>query len=154
MDRWQIKHFVADELVKLSNGNWEGPNIVPPPVRMLDTIEMTIKTADEIRDKWGAPIRVNSGYRPPLYNKLIGGSDNSAHMYFFALDLYPINGQVEKFHDLVVPYFNGEFEGDTVIPSGLGLYDWGVHIDVGKEYDGKPLHRRWDNRQYTKAENV
>ena len=40
-----------------------------------------------IREAWGKPIRITSGYRCPMHNAMIGGTVLSAHMFGLALDL-------------------------------------------------------------------
>lgn len=42
---------------------------------------------DPIREAWGSPIIVSSGYRCPELNKAVGGSKNSQHLYGMAADL-------------------------------------------------------------------
>ena len=39
-----------------------------------------------LRELWGGPIKINSGYRCPVHNLAIGGSYNSTHMFGAALD--------------------------------------------------------------------
>lgn len=53
------------------------------------------KVFEPLRAFRGGPIKVNSGYRSPEYNKKIGGAKNSQHMKGEALDL-PLTA--EEFH--------------------------------------------------------
>jgi len=41
----------------------------------------------QVREAWGAPIPINSGYRCIEYNQQIGGEPNSIHTFGLALDL-------------------------------------------------------------------
>ena len=41
---------------------------------------------DDIREEWGKPIIINSGYRCPAHNSAVGGSPLSAHVFGLALD--------------------------------------------------------------------
>jgi uncharacterized protein YcbK (DUF882 family) len=41
---------------------------------------------DQVRDYFNAPINVHVAFRPPEYNKFIGGAPDSAHMYGMACD--------------------------------------------------------------------
>ena len=34
----------------------------------------------DLREKWGSAIKINSGYRCPILNKLVSGSKTSAHL--------------------------------------------------------------------------
>jgi hypothetical protein len=54
-----------------------------------------------VRDKFGSPIRITSGYRPPAVNKAVGGVSNSQHLYFRALDMQPLNGDFRKLFDVI-----------------------------------------------------
>ncbi|WP_418308481.1 YcbK family protein, partial [Parasutterella sp.] len=47
---------------------------------------------EEIRDEFGKPIVVNSGYRSPEHNKNIGGAKNSYHVKGMAADIRPQHG--------------------------------------------------------------
>jgi hypothetical protein len=49
-----------------------------------------VAKVQDLRDI-GGPIVVNSGYRPPGYNAMIGGATHSRHMYGDAFDLDPVN---------------------------------------------------------------
>jgi len=40
-----------------------------------------------IREEWGKPLKISSGYRCPSHNKAIGGSYLSVHMFGLALDI-------------------------------------------------------------------
>ena len=42
---------------------------------------------DPLREAWGGPIRVNSGYRCPELNKLVGGTPGSQHQRGEAADI-------------------------------------------------------------------
>ena len=76
-----------------------------------------------IRTKLNKPIKINSSYRSPEYNKtVLNSAENSRHIYGDALDLsFPSN-----------PY-----ELSTVIDSleyantERGIYDWGCHFAIG-----------------------
>jgi len=86
-------------------------------------------TLQVIRNHFGKPIRVNSGYRDPEYNKRIGGATRSQHIAARAADLVPSSG---KHDDLVrlksVIY---ELAASGKIPDGgIGSYNTFVHYDM------------------------
>lgn len=124
-----IKYFSANELIKHHNSKWDGDKIIVPPKKLWSNIIPTLRLADEIREEIGRSVSVYSGYRCPEYNKLVGGSSNSQHMKFRALDL----GVGAKDHlnlisvasDKVMKFRNQHKE------VGLGIYKNFVHIDVG-----------------------
>ena len=47
-----------------------------------------IQALEDIRARAGLPIHVTSGYRPPDYNREIGGVSNSTHIDGLAADIY------------------------------------------------------------------
>lgn len=65
-----------------------------------------------VREHYGAPIIINSGYRCQRHNADIGGVVNSYHMIGAALDIRPADSKeyntvlrlAEKFFDVVIPY--------------------------------------------------
>jgi len=139
LDDAGIEHFSASELVEHTRSGWPGPRIFPPRERLLDHIVPTVKSADEIRDRWGGPVVVVSGYRAPYYNdELVEGSDRSQHMAFRALDLRPADGQIDNFIDLVEEVVQARRDDGQII--GLGRYPTFIHIDTGY-YD---YQRDWD----------
>ena len=42
---------------------------------------------EELRERYNAPIRINSGYRSPQLNRAIGGAANSNHLTGCAVDI-------------------------------------------------------------------
>jgi hypothetical protein len=81
------------------------------------------------------PLFVLSGYRCPAHNLHVKGDPHSLHMAGLAADLRtPLRMTAIDFHRFVYVYWYKASRG------GLGLYDWGVHLDVG------PAGRLWDER--------
>lgn len=94
--------------------------------------EATVRFADAIRRRVGKPIHVNSGLRCPTWNSIQGGVANSNHMTGGAVDLgCPAGVTPEEMKQAAEKVM-----GNT---GGLGIYDWGIHIDDG-------VYSRWDER--------
>ena len=47
-----------------------------------------VRTLEEIRERAGGPVHITSGYRPPDYNREIGGVSNSTHIDGLAADIF------------------------------------------------------------------
>lgn len=90
--------------------------------------EETVRMADEIRRRAGAPLNVNSGLRCQQHNTAVGGVANSLHRTGQAVDL---GGAIPT--DRL--YAIAEAVQAEMIPGrgGLGRYSWGIHIDNGKK---------------------
>ena len=76
---------------------------------------------DEIRQAWGLPIGVTSGYRPEPFNAEVGGAPESFHVTGMALDIYPCDGQLDDFHDWLYKRWSGGY--------GDGRQKGFIHID-------------------------
>ena len=82
-----------------------------------------VRRLQKMRDELGEPIRINSAYRCPDYNRQIGGASNSQHTTGRAADLAGTH-----LAELAEKYF---FDG------GIGLYTNHIHVDTGPR-------RRWE----------
>lgn len=82
----------------------------------------TAKTFDAIREAWGAPLGVTSGYRPEPINSQVGGVRNSYHTKGMALDIYPVDGSINKFYNWLSKRWSGGL--------GDGRDRGFVHIDT------------------------
>lgn len=91
-------------------------------------------TLQVIRDAVGVPLKINSAYRCPEYNQIVGGAPNSQHKYGTAADLKPIGISPAKLHEEIEHLVNA---GD-IPPGGLGLYNSFVHYDI------RPRRARWN----------
>ena len=86
-----MKHFTISELLKsdtaLKHNLWNGaPKEAEENLRSL--VEQVL---DPLRERYGKPIRVTSGYRCPKLNNLVGGAPNSQHMRGEAADIVANN---------------------------------------------------------------
>ena len=46
-----------------------------------------LEMIDEVREIYGKPIRINSGYRTEAHNRKVGGVDSSSHIKGLAIDV-------------------------------------------------------------------
>ena len=80
-----------------------------------------------IRDRYGVPVTVNSGYRCVVHNRAVGGSPNSQHLVGNAAD-FVVRG---------IPASRVFADLDPAHQGGLGRYNTFTHIDV------RPNRVRW-----------
>lgn len=59
---------------------------------------------DPLREAWGSPILITSGYRCKALNDAIKGSKTSSHMDAEAVDMKPKNGKRLEFHNFVLKW--------------------------------------------------
>jgi hypothetical protein len=122
------KYFTFFELVKSNTAEKNGINNTPHEEEIIHNIEELIDILDQLREAWGSPIRVSSGYRCEKLNKLVGGSTTSSHLFGFAADLVPVNGLIDDFFEFVKKYFlSKDIAFDQIIDEYSGGSHW-VHI--------------------------
>ena len=87
--RWVfiMKHFSISELTSSATALREGIDNRPPSSAYHLLHVLVEQLLDPIREAWGEPIVVSSGYRCKELNTLIGGVKNSHHMLGCAADL-------------------------------------------------------------------
>ncbi|MCR5039196.1 MAG: peptidase M15 [Bacteroidales bacterium] len=113
-----MKHFTISELLKsdtaLKNKLWNGaPKEAEENLRAL-----VDEVLDPLREAYGRPIRVNSGYRCPKLNRLVGGSPNSQHMRGEAADIQPVIGNESDLPELArILIANGKFDQLIIYPT-------------------------------------
>lgn len=86
----------------------------------------------------GHPLTIGSGYRTPEWNRKQGGATKSQHAQGKAIDLHvPAGGPSWT---LALADFHGKarmFARMEPLVGGLGLYRWGVHLDVRTRAAGR-----------------
>jgi len=98
-----------------------------------------IELLEKIRLDLGWPIGVNSGHRCKRHNEAVEGGKKSQHL-IFATDLTPV--MEEHDNDITWEAKRGTlYQRGFEIFDGVGLYDWGVHLDL-RGYKAK-----WDLRK-------
>lgn len=92
-----MKYFTIKELCKSSTA--DRLKIKNEPTDEINHhLELLIDCLlDPIREAWGSPIIVTSGYRSAALNKAVGGSKTSVHNLGWAADIIPANGKMEEF---------------------------------------------------------
>lgn len=77
------------------------------------------------------PFKPNSAYRTVSHNAKpeVGGAARSYHIYGMAVDIPAKKATAQELYDL--------FEGIMGESGGLGIYDWGIHVDC------RPVKSRW-----------
>lgn len=81
------KNFTLEELVFSVTANNQGINNTPNAEVKAALKRLAVEVLQPIRDAWGKPIVISSGYRCPKLNKAVGGVANSQHIYGQAADI-------------------------------------------------------------------
>lgn len=80
------KYFTINEFTRSATADARGiDNSLP--AELTDVAKYTLARLDDIRERYGYPIYITSGYRCPKLNKAVGGKPASQHLKAEAADL-------------------------------------------------------------------
>ena len=82
-----MKYFTIAELCRSNTGEKLGIENVPNSFQKANMENLINHLLDPIRQMWGKPIIVNSGFRCVKLNKAVEGAKNSEHMSGCAADI-------------------------------------------------------------------
>lgn len=82
-----MKYFTIDELTRSATARELGISNEPTPEVRENLIALVDNVLDPLREAFGKPIIVNSGYRCAELNKAVDGAPTSQHMRGEAADI-------------------------------------------------------------------
>lgn len=126
---FSLHEFLYSETaLKRGIDNW-------PDLWVVDNFrDKLLPVLNKLREAWGEPIKITSGFRSFALNKAVGGVQNSMHMKGLAADLVPVNGNFEYFKNFVQLYFQDK-SFDQIILEKSGNSKW-VHLGI-ESNDGR-----------------
>lgn len=123
-----MKYFTIEELCQSETAEKYKIDNTPSEEIKKNLETLVDCLLDPLREAWGSPIIINSGYRCPILNKAIGGSKTSSHMSGWSVDMRPKNGKMEEFKKFVVQFIKTRF-WDQCILEKSGDVEW-VHLSL------------------------
>ena len=118
------KYFTLDEMIHSDTADRLGIDNSPTCDAIQCIDDLVTNVLDKLRDEWGRPIVVTSGYRCKELNVAIGGARNSQHLKGQAADI--ISDDFEEFRRFVRRWCKDN-EFDQCIFEHGGCKQW-VHI--------------------------
>lgn len=82
-----MKYFTIKELCKSQTALQKGINNTPNSTIINNLKQLVYYILDPLREKYGKPITVSSGYRCRALNNAVNGSKTSSHMEGLAADI-------------------------------------------------------------------
>lgn len=116
-------------MVRVSSGirlssNFTDHEFKCPCCNKVDMNSNTIYQLQKLRDSFGFPIHINSGYRCESHNKTVGGAKNSQHVLGRAVDISTTNLTGAQKHQLLTLILRlGTFKG-------VGIASTFIHVDT------------------------
>ena len=100
-----MKYFTIEELTASPTAKRLGISNKPTAEITASLERLVANVLDPLREAWGAPIVVTSGYRSVRLNKAVGGAKTSQHCYGQAADIRTLSDKPEdnkRLRDLFV----------------------------------------------------
>lgn len=82
-----MKYFTFTEFERSDTATKFAIDNTMPESAKKNVAELVDKVLDPLREAWGKPIIVTSGYRCPELNKAVGGAKTSHHLSGMAADI-------------------------------------------------------------------
>lgn len=119
MDKQLTKNFNIEE--------WRCHDGTGVPYDLVDNVIECAKNLQVLRDYLGEPVKINSGYRNPTYNKrVVNGANDSQHTHGRAADITVKSKTPKQLHAIIEKLISqGKMK-----QGGLGLYPGFVHYDT------------------------
>jgi uncharacterized protein YcbK (DUF882 family) len=87
---------------------------------------LCIEALEGVREDFGGPVVVVSGYRCPSHNRAVGGARRSQHLLGTAADIRPLD--TDRLEEFVAACERAVDRYPSI--GGIGLYRRWVHLDI------------------------
>ena len=121
------KHFSMKEFTESDTAEKLEYKNVPLQEHVENINRLVTNVLDPLREKWGSPIKVTSGYRVPRLNEAVGGAKNSQHLEGKAADIQPMKRPFDEFKAFVLDWLKGNTFDKCIVENG-----W-IHISYDAE---------------------
>ena len=144
------QNFTLEEMTSSPTAKRLGIDNTPNKEQINNLTELCKNILQPIRDLYGKPIIVSSGYRCPKLNTAIGGSTTSEHRYGMAADIHSVSDtrkDNKELYDLIRKYLT-----TNKIPFGQLInefdYNW-IHISFNPKNNRKQFLEAYTNKGKT-----
>lgn len=126
-----MKYFTLQELCASATARERGINNTPTKMIEDHLVELATKVLDPLREMFGSPVRITSGYRSCTLNSAVGGSPRSVHVVGYAADTVPANGDMAAWQRTVLTWARTGLFDQIIIeqPDSRGVAKW-IHIGI------------------------
>lgn len=102
-------NFSLEELIKSSTADKCGIKNIPNQLELTNLKNLANKILQPIREAYGKPIIISSGFRCSQLNTKVGGARNSDHLFGAAADIHTASNTYEdnkKLWDVIISLKN------------------------------------------------
>ncbi|MBK8609090.1 MAG: hypothetical protein IPL84_03885 [Chitinophagaceae bacterium] len=124
-----FKHFSSMEILTAGSTDYTLEDI---PENLHKNIIPTLKVLEALREWYGKPIFLNCTYRSIAHNARVGGSRNSLHLLFNAIDFtVSVKSDLMQMYEQLIKYDSKKtFEFLEAKSMGIGRYPTFLHLDT------------------------
>ena len=139
------KFFTLKEMTRSSTATKLGIDNTPNKLIINNLNDLVTNVLDPLREAYGKPIRVTSGYRCEALNKAVNGVKNSQHMKGQAADIQPLQyKEIDNFIEFVRNWcLHNDFDQCIIETSKTGKW---IHISWRNENRRKKLFNMFVNK--------
>ena len=129
-----MKYFSISELTHSDTAVSLGIPNEPNATQVRNLEHLVCYVLDPLREAWGMPIKVASGYRCPELNDEVGGVEDSYHMDGMAADITALNParNIELMCLIRAMYLGGHLDLLECYPGPDYKY---IHVACNREQD-------------------
>lgn len=128
-------HFTLEEMIQSQAASRMGIDNSPSDL-VLSNLLKVCKALEKIREHYGKPMHIGSGYRCPQLNTAVGGSKNSYHMLGLAAD-FNITGRTCTNKEIVT-WMKDNLENYDQIIYEFGESGW-IHLALPDGCPGRKM---------------
>jgi uncharacterized protein YcbK (DUF882 family) len=96
------------------------------PNELYSNMVELAKNLQVLRDELGKPVRINSAYRTPKYNKKVGGASKSQHLLCKAADIVVAGVTPLEVAETIERLIKEK----KMVQGGIGIYNTFTHYDI------------------------
>lgn len=140
-----MKYFTIEELSASTEARKMGIDNTPTAEAVANLTDLVDAVLDPLREKYGRPIHVSSGYRCPRLNKAVGGAVTSQHTTGEAADIY-VSRARELAELFALIYYTLPFD-QLIWERGTDESPAWIHVSY-REGDNRRECLRYDGKKY------
>ena len=131
-----MKYFKFKEMISSAKAIEFQIDNFPKDCDIIDNIIFTMEKLDAIREEYGLPLYISSGYRCPDLNTKVGGKETSQHLKGQAADINLGSTEMNRAFFNWLACNKDEVEFDQLIDESH--FSW-VHVSFKKENNRKQI---------------
>jgi zinc D-Ala-D-Ala carboxypeptidase len=142
------EHFSLNEFTKSQTAIRKGISNKPTAAHQAAMVALCANILEPVRDHFGKPVKISSGYRSPSLNAAVGGSNSSQHSKGEAVDIEiegVDNRRLAKWIEANLPFDQLILEGAKRGDPNAG---W-VHVSFGPRNRRQTLTATFPGPKYT-----